>query len=263
MNYSSAWFDGDHSRPMERRASRPRCAARSPSAACSPATACWRSAAAGARWPRCASARVRRRSEPASRCRPSSWRWAQQRLARAGPAPARPALAGLPRHRRRRRSTPICSDRDVWRPWAASYWPTLLRRPCSRQLKPGGRACIQSITIRDDAVRALRATRTDFIQQYIFPGGCLPCPREFHAAAEARRAGGGQRAVASAPTTPRRCAAGAMPSWRAKQACARWASTAASCASGSSTWRYCEAAFATGDTSVMQFTLRKPAALST
>jgi len=26
---------------------------------------------------------------------------------------------------------------------------------------------------------------TDFIQQYIFPGGCLPCPREFRAQAAA------------------------------------------------------------------------------
>jgi cyclopropane-fatty-acyl-phospholipid synthase len=26
---------------------------------------------------------------------------------------------------------------------------------------------------------------TDFIQQYIFPGGCLPCPREFRLQAQA------------------------------------------------------------------------------
>src|SRR5690606_32571304 len=41
----------------------------------------------------------------------------------------------------------------------------------------------------------------------------------------------------SAATMPRRCAAGAPPSWRAIRRCASWASTPASCASGSSTWR--------------------------
>ena len=46
------------------------------------------------------------------------------------------------------------------------------------KLKPGGRACIQSITIRDDLFE--RYTRsTDFIQQYIFPGGMLPSPSQF------------------------------------------------------------------------------------
>jgi GPH family glycoside/pentoside/hexuronide:cation symporter len=53
-----------------------------------------------------------------------------------------------------------------------------------RLLKPGGRACIQSIVI-DDALFDRYVTSTDFIQQYIFPGGCLPCPREFRREAEA------------------------------------------------------------------------------
>jgi cyclopropane-fatty-acyl-phospholipid synthase len=52
-----------------------------------------------------------------------------------------------------------------------------------QQLKPGGRACIQSITIRDDLFE--RYTRSsDFIQQYIFPGGMLPSPSVFRAQAE-------------------------------------------------------------------------------
>ena len=53
-----------------------------------------------------------------------------------------------------------------------------------RLLKPGGRACIQSIVI-DDALWDRYIHSTDFIQQYIFPGGCLPCPREFRREAEA------------------------------------------------------------------------------
>ncbi len=65
------------------------------------------------------------------------------------------------------------------------YWPTYFQS-VARLLKPGGRACIQSIVIQDRLFdRYIRST--DFIQQYIFPGGCLPCPSEFRR--EARAAG--------------------------------------------------------------------------
>ena len=63
------------------------------------------------------------------------------------------------------------------------YWPTYFAT-VARLLKPGGRACVQSIVI-DDALFERYAGSTDFIQQYIFPGGCLPCPREFRAQAHA------------------------------------------------------------------------------
>ncbi|MDO9439215.1 cyclopropane-fatty-acyl-phospholipid synthase family protein [Hydrogenophaga sp.] len=62
------------------------------------------------------------------------------------------------------------------------YWSTYFQT-VSRLLKPGGHACIQSIVI-DDAHFDRYIKGTDFIQQYIFPGGCLPCPREFRAQAE-------------------------------------------------------------------------------
>jgi len=65
------------------------------------------------------------------------------------------------------------------------YWPTYFQT-VSRLLKPGGRACIQSITI-DDALFDRYVHSTDFIQQYIFPGGCLPSPSEFRK--QARSAG--------------------------------------------------------------------------
>jgi cyclopropane-fatty-acyl-phospholipid synthase len=61
------------------------------------------------------------------------------------------------------------------------YWPQYFQT-VHRLLKPGGRACIQSIVI-DDALWDRYIHSTDFIQQYIFPGGCLPCPREFRRAA--------------------------------------------------------------------------------
>jgi cyclopropane-fatty-acyl-phospholipid synthase len=62
------------------------------------------------------------------------------------------------------------------------YWPTYFAT-VARLLKTGGRACIQSIVIDDEFFeRYLQST--DFIQQYIFPGGCLPSPGAFRAQAE-------------------------------------------------------------------------------
>ena len=63
------------------------------------------------------------------------------------------------------------------------YWPEYFQT-VARLLKPGGHACIQSIVIADELFDRYVAS-TDFIQQYIFPGGCLPCPREFRAQAAA------------------------------------------------------------------------------
>jgi cyclopropane-fatty-acyl-phospholipid synthase len=62
------------------------------------------------------------------------------------------------------------------------YWPTYFES-VARLLKSGGKACVQTITI-DDSLFDRYVKSTDFIQQYIFPGGCLPCPREFRAHAE-------------------------------------------------------------------------------
>ena len=63
------------------------------------------------------------------------------------------------------------------------FWPEYFQT-VARLLKPGGYACIQSIVIADSLFERY-LTSTDFIQQYVFPGGCLPCPREFRAQAEA------------------------------------------------------------------------------
>lgn len=62
-----------------------------------------------------------------------------------------------------------------------AYWPTYFE--CvARNLKSGGRACIQTIVIADELFERYR-TGTDFIQQYIFPGGMLPSPSVFRAQA--------------------------------------------------------------------------------
>jgi cyclopropane-fatty-acyl-phospholipid synthase len=63
------------------------------------------------------------------------------------------------------------------------YWPEYFQT-VNRLLKPGGYACIQSIVIAD-ALFDRYLTSTDFIQQYVFPGGCLPCPKAFRAQAAA------------------------------------------------------------------------------
>ena len=61
--------------------------------------------------------------------------------------------------------------------WWPSYFKTV-----KKSLKPGGRAVIQSITIRDDIFGEYRKG-TDFIQQHVFPGGMLPSRSAFRAAA--------------------------------------------------------------------------------
>ena len=61
------------------------------------------------------------------------------------------------------------------------FWPSYFKTVAGA-LKPGGRAVIQSITIRDDLFASYRKG-TDFIQQYVFPGGMLPSRQAFRAAA--------------------------------------------------------------------------------
>ena len=135
------------------------------------------------------------------------------------------------------------------------YWDGYFRTVHDK-LKPGGRACIQSITIRDDLFeRYVRST--DFIQQYIFPGGLLPSPSQFRAHAEKA----GLRVV-------NELAFGADYA----ETLRRWRETFLHHDSrvrelGFDTrfmrlWEfylaYCEAAFTAGNTDVMQFTLVKP-----
>ncbi|WP_369025095.1 class I SAM-dependent methyltransferase [Qipengyuania sp. RANM35] len=64
------------------------------------------------------------------------------------------------------------------------YWPTFM--DCvSRNLKPGGRAAIQYISMRDELFDEY-AKSADFIQAYIFPGGLLIRTSEFRRLAEER-----------------------------------------------------------------------------
>ncbi|MDZ7910081.1 MAG: cyclopropane-fatty-acyl-phospholipid synthase family protein [Gemmobacter sp.] len=135
------------------------------------------------------------------------------------------------------------------------YWDTYFNA-VSRLLKPGGRACVQSITIRDDLFDRYVAG-TDFIQQYIFPGGCLPSPSQFCAAA--------QRAGLQVVDQFHFGAdyAHTLRLWRQQfvlqqdRVLAQGFDTRFL-----RTWEfylaYCEAAFDEGNTDVVQFTLCKP-----
>ncbi len=51
------------------------------------------------------------------------------------------------------------------------YWSTYFGK-IAKVLKPGGRAALQIITIKDDLFERYRK-RADFIQRYVFPGGML------------------------------------------------------------------------------------------
>ncbi|MCV0438588.1 MAG: cyclopropane-fatty-acyl-phospholipid synthase family protein [Hydrogenophaga sp.] len=136
------------------------------------------------------------------------------------------------------------------------YWPTYFQT-VSRLLKPGGRACVQSIVI-DDAHFERYIKGTDFIQQYIFPGGCLPCPREFRAQA----AQAGLEVVdefAFGHDYARTLAIWRERFLQQKDRVLQLGFDARFLRIWEFYLAYCEAAFEQGSVDVVQYTLRKPA----
>jgi cyclopropane-fatty-acyl-phospholipid synthase len=71
------------------------------------------------------------------------------------------------------------------------YWDSYFKA-VQQALKPGARACVQVITIDEQRFEQYEST-SDFIQQYIFPGGMLPSPERFAAKANAARLSVAQR----------------------------------------------------------------------
>jgi cyclopropane-fatty-acyl-phospholipid synthase len=59
-----------------------------------------------------------------------------------------------------------------------AWWPTYFGK-IARCLEPDGRAVLQVITIAEEHFDDYRRT-VDFIQRYIFPGGCLPSKTALH-----------------------------------------------------------------------------------
>jgi cyclopropane-fatty-acyl-phospholipid synthase len=63
-----------------------------------------------------------------------------------------------------------------------AYWPSYFEM-VYRCLKPGKKACIQSIVIAEELFNKYQRS-SDFIQQYVFPGGMLPTISLFKESAE-------------------------------------------------------------------------------
>ena len=247
MNYSSAWFEGDPARDL----------GAAQDAKIDRALAECRVGAGdrvleiGCGWGALAERAARQRGAHVTGVTLSSEQlaWARQRLADAG-------LAGDLRFQDYRDIADGPFDAivsiEMFEAVGREYWTSFFETLRS-QLKPGGRACIQTITIRDDLFERYRRS-TDFIQQYIFPGGLLPSAAAFRgAAAEA-----GLQVVAEldfghdyAETLKRwhERFLGADGPIRQLGFDTRFMRT----------WEfylaYCEAAFRTGNTGVMQFTL--------
>ena len=136
-----------------------------------------------------------------------------------------------------------------------AYWPTYFNT-VHRLLKPGARACIQTIVI-DDPLFERYIRGTDFIQQYIFPGGCLPSPSRFKAAAQ--RAG----LVVEESLSFGRDYAHTLRLWRHDFMSRREEVLALGFDEPFiRTWEfylaYCEAAFEQDNTDVVQYTLLRP-----
>jgi cyclopropane-fatty-acyl-phospholipid synthase len=134
------------------------------------------------------------------------------------------------------------------------FWPGYFRMLRER-LAPLGRALVQSITIDETRFAAYRAS-SDFIREYVFPGGMLPSPERFLRAA-------GRANLTARPTLAfGRDYAHTLRHWRA----AFEAKLDAIRAQGFDetfirTWRlyltYCEAGFDEGRTDVMQFVVSR------
>jgi cyclopropane-fatty-acyl-phospholipid synthase len=181
---------------------------------------------------------------------PSQLAFAQDRLRRAGLS----ADLRLQDYRDEQAQYDGVASIEMFEAVGEAYWPSYFAA-LARALRPGGRACIQTIEIRDELFARYRVG-TDFIQQYIFPGGMLPCPRVFREHAEAaglrivnRHTFGTHYARTLATWRARFMAQ--LPAVRAQGFDERFVRI----------WEfylaYCEAAFAEGNTDVTQYTLAR------
>ena len=176
MNYSSAWFGGDKQGSLaEAQAAKMRRALEE----CQVGAGS-RVLEIGCGWGAVAETAVRDFGAHLTGVTLSSEQlaWAQERLARAGLADG----ADL-RFQDYRDITDPAFDAvvsiEMFEAVGREYWDGYFQTVAAK-LKPGGRACIQTITIRDDLFERY-ARSSDFIQQYIFPGGMLPSPSQFRA----------------------------------------------------------------------------------
>ena len=255
MNYSSAWFQGDHSQPLQS-AQQAKMQRALSEVGLRPGQ---RLLEIGCGWGAVAELAAGEYAAQVTGVTLSTEQlgWAQQRLQRAG----LDAAADLRLQDYRDIGTAADFEPfdalvsiEMFEAVGLAYWDSYFE--CvKRCLKPGGLACIQSITIRDDLFDRY-AESTDFIQQYIFPGGLLPSQRRFAEAAQ-RHGLVLERAFAFGADY-----AETLRRWR-DQFVARLTQVRALDFDERfiRIWTfylaYCEAAFEAGNTDVVQFTLRR------
>ena len=258
MNYSSAWFDGDLARPLKQ-AQQAKVHRALQFANVKPGS---RVLEIGCGWGALAEAATTQigASVVGVTLSHEQLAYANQRLVDLGVATGKGAAADL-RLQDYRDITDapfdaICSIEMV-EAVGQAYWPQYFQT-VNRLLKPGGRACIQTIVIEDGLFeRYLQST--DFIQQYIFPGGCLPCPSEFRRQAQAAGLAVEDEFAFGADY------AETLRRWRkAFMAHQSQIRTLGFDERFMRIWDfylcYCEAAFDAGDINLMQYTLVKPSA---
>jgi cyclopropane-fatty-acyl-phospholipid synthase len=101
--------------------------------------------------------------------------FAQRRLARLGLVSA-PQLR-LQDYRQEQGQYDAIVSIEMFEAVGEQYWPSYFAT-VARCLRRSGRAAIQSIVIADELFERYRSN-TDFIQQYVFPGGMLPTKKIF------------------------------------------------------------------------------------
>ena len=136
------------------------------------------------------------------------------------------------------------------------YWPTYFAK-IADVLKPGGRAGLQIITIKDELFATYRK-RADFIQRYVFPGGMLASVERLKE--ETAKAGLAWREIEAFGQSYAQTLAAWGDRFKAK-----WSDIRALGFDErfKQLWlfylSYCEAGFRTGRTNVVQLELAKPA----
>jgi cyclopropane-fatty-acyl-phospholipid synthase len=186
---------------------------------------------------------------------PAQLAWSRQRMhsARASPTACEFSLTD---YRDLRGEYDHVISIEMFEAVGERYWPRYFDTLRERNLAPGGRAAVQTITIADERFARYRRG-TDFIQRHIFPGGMLPSPQVFE-----RRAAGADFQLLD------RHAFGidyarTLAHW-SRNFEAAWPEIEAQ---GFDTrfrrlWQfylaYCEAGFRSGATDVYQFVLQRP-----
>jgi cyclopropane-fatty-acyl-phospholipid synthase len=250
MTYSSAWFDGDRTQPLERAQT----AKLRRAIAATGVRPGQRLLEIGCGWGAVAEAAAREGVDVVGlTLSKEQLAWARARLERAGVA----AHADL--RLQDYRDVPdgpfdAIVSVEMFEAVGREYWDAYFQA-LRRQLKPGAKACIQAIVIREDLFERY-ARSSDFIQRHVFPGGMLPSVVLFEQHARAA----GLRVVERFAFGPdyaetlrrwRHAFLARLDEVRAQGFDERFIRL----------WEfylaYCEAAFDAGNTDVIQFTLQR------